>query len=57
MQDCKDGSGLQFIKFDFVTAVKKSKLPFFYFVSSVNISLLLSLLAIFSSYLKIIKQA
>ena len=63
MQDCKDGSGLQFTKFDFVTGVKKSELPFLlsfdflsrYFVSLVNISLLSSLLTIFSFYFKIIK--
>ena len=63
MQDCKDGSGLRFNKFVFVTGVKKSELPFLlsfdffsrYFVSLVNISLLSSLLTNFSSYFKIIK--
>ena len=50
MQDCKDGRGLQFIKFDSpLQAVKRLKLTFLwnldsfspYFVSFVNISLLL----------------
>ena len=57
MQDCKDESGLQFINFDFVTGDQENEIAicvefrlfFFYFVFSVNISLLSSLLAIFSS--------
>ena len=66
MQDCKDGSGLQFIKFDFVTGGKK-KITFYssrilsffwhYFVFLVHISLRSSLLAVFSSCFKIIKKA
>ena len=48
MQECKDGSGLQFINFELFS---------YYFVSSVNISLLSSLLGIFTSYFEITKQA
>ena len=56
MQNCKDGSGLKLINFDFVTeADKKSKFPFLwnfeffscYFVFLVHISLLSSLLGDF----------
>ena len=55
MQDCKDESGLQSINFDFVTGDQENEIAicvefrlfFFYFVFSVNISFLLSLLAIF----------
>ena len=65
MQDCKDGSGLQFINFDLVTGGQEIKVSigvefsfFFsrYCVSSVNISFLLLLLVMVSSYFKIIKQ-
>ena len=64
MQDFKDGSGLQLIKFDFVTGAQEIKLAVLVefwlfkplFVSSVNICFLSSLLANFSSYFKIIKQ-
>ena len=59
MQDCKDGSGLQFIKFDFKTGGQEIKLAVLvnfcpYFVPFVHISLCLPT---FSSYFKIIKQA
>ena len=67
MQDCKDGSRLQFIKFDFVTGSQENKIairverilsqPGFFFVTLVNNSLLSSLVAIFSSFFKTIKQA
>ena len=63
MQDCKDGSGLQLIKLDFVTDGQEIKLTilvefdFFrrHFLSSVKISLLSSHLAIFFPYFKIIQ--
>ena len=59
VRDYKDGSGLQFIKFDFVTggeeteiAIRVKKFDLFsrYFSSLVNMSLRSSLSAIFSSY-------
>ena len=59
----KDGNGLQFIKFDFVTGGQEIKAtvlmklgaikPMFFF----NFPLLLSLLLIFSFYFRIIQQA
>ena len=65
VQKCKSKSGLQFIKFDFMTGGQEiklsfvSKLDFFsrYFVALVNISLLSTLSATFLSYYNTIKQA
>ena len=56
MQNYEDESELQFINFDFLSG---GILSFFsrYFVFLVHISLRSSLLPIFSSYSKILKQA
>ena len=65
MQDCKDLSGLQFMKFDLLTGGQEIKLAIPYEISVtflaviffclVHISLSLSLLAMVSSNFKIIK--
>lgn len=66
MQDCADESGLQFIKFDFVTGGQKIKIDFLVektllavilcLYNLVNISLISFLFLIFSSYFKIIEK-
>ena len=60
MQDCKDWSALQFMKFDLLTSIQKIKLTILTcviltFVCLVHISLPPSLLVMVSSNLKIIK--
>ena len=39
MQDCKDGSGLQFIKFDFVTGGQEIRIVYFTVVCLVALPL------------------
>ena len=65
MQDCKDGSGLQFIRFDFMTGGQGIKIAIlvafwnfsrdFYYL--VNIFCFHHFWQFFSSHFKIIKQA